>query len=89
MSERVMPVGIASRMYPAGTEGVISGWGTTEDGVSSQQLRSARVKLITNKECAEGYKPLNASGNVDETMICTEAERKGTCYVSDTLLIKL
>lgn len=81
LSKRVMPIGIASRMYPAGTEGVISGWGTTEAGVSAQQLRSARVRLITNQQCADGYRPLNASSNVDGTMICTEAERRGTCYV--------
>lgn len=79
---RIRPIGLASRLYPAGTVGVISGWGNKDEGVSSQELRSARVRLITNQECAEGYRPLNVSATVDNTMICTEAERRGTCYVS-------
>lgn len=69
-------------MYAAGTDAIISGWGTTEDGVSSIMLRSAPVKLISNQECAMGFRPLNVSGLVDATMICTTAERRGTCYVS-------
>lgn len=79
---RIRPIGLASRLYPAGTVGIISGWGNKDEGVSSQELRSARVRLITNQECAAGYRPLNVSATVDETMICTEAERRGTCYVS-------
>lgn len=88
-SNRVRPVGIASRLYPAGTDAVISGWGTTEDGVSSIMLRSAPVKLITNEECARGFRPLNVSGVVDASMICTTAERRGTCYVSIKVAIVL
>lgn len=89
-SNRVRPIGIATRMYTAGTNAVISGWGTTEDGVSSIMLRSAPVQLISNQECAAGFRPINVSNIVDASMICTTAERRGTCYVSiRTFLTKI
>ncbi|KAK9738427.1 Trypsin [Popillia japonica] len=50
-SERIQPISIASRRYPLGTQGVISGWGRALPNT----LRYTKVKLVSNRYCKYFY----------------------------------
>lgn len=38
-----------------GMQGVVAGWGATEDGLQSSVLLSVDLPIITNRECQEIY----------------------------------
>lgn len=39
-----------------GLQGVVAGWGATEDGLQSPVLLSVDLPIINNKECQEIYR---------------------------------
>ncbi|MDQ0993764.1 trypsin-like serine protease [Streptomyces sp. V3I7] len=56
-----------SGVYPAGTTARILGWGTTsENGGSSNQLRTATVPLVSDSSCSDSY----GSDFVRTDMVC-------------------
>ncbi|XP_075983210.1 serine protease ea-like isoform X2 [Anticarsia gemmatalis] len=50
-----------------GHNGVVAGWGVTEDGLQSPVLLSVSLPIIGTKECQDAY---NGSLQIKETQIC-------------------
>ncbi len=62
-------------VYAAGTTARILGWGTTsENGSSSNQLRTATVPIVSNAGCAGSY----GSDFVASDMVCAGYTSGGT-----------
>ncbi|MFF3887147.1 S1 family peptidase [Streptomyces sp. NPDC001914] len=65
-------------LYAAGTESRIVGWGTTsENGTSSNQLRTATVPIVSDASCTASY----GSNYVASDMVCAGFDAGGvdTC----------
>ena len=77
ISSRIKTIKITEKEYPKGTEAIVSGWGRTEKGTFSKVLRYAKVKLLSKSECYEQNELF-----MDDTQICTAAEKRGPCRVS-------
>ena len=74
----VQPVCLAQsfEQYPAGTNVMVSGWGKTESGRSSDLLQFVWIPTISNQECARIYPIM-----FKDDMICAgfKENRKGSC----------
>ncbi|KAM6153736.1 kallikrein-11-like isoform 2-T2 [Erethizon dorsatum] len=70
----VRPLTLPSHCVTAGTNCLISGWGTT----SSPQLqlphtlRCANISIIKHEECERAY-----PGNITDTMVCASVQKEG------------
>jgi len=58
-------------------EATVSGWGTTETGQLSKQLKAANVTTIPNSACNENYNPQNEE--ITDNMICAKKDDKDAC----------
>lgn len=54
-----------------GMQGVVAGWGATEDGLQSSVLLSVDLPIITNRECQEIY---NGSPRIFDSQMCAGGE---------------
>ncbi|MFG3587766.1 S1 family peptidase [Streptomyces sp. NPDC047990] len=64
-----------TRVYAAGTTARIVGWGTTsENGASSDRLRTATVPIVSDAGCGSAY----GSGYVASDMVCAGYPNGGT-----------
>ncbi|CAH2094427.1 unnamed protein product [Euphydryas editha] len=54
-----------------GLQGVVAGWGATEDGLQSSVLLSVELPIITNKECQTIY---NGSPQIFDSQLCAGGE---------------
>ncbi|KAK2863577.1 hypothetical protein Q5P01_003110 [Channa striata] len=63
--------------FYTGTNVWVTGWGKTEDGVMSTNLREAEVQIVGNRQCNCDY----AFINITDSMICAglRAGGKSTC----------
>ncbi|KAK2863571.1 hypothetical protein Q5P01_003104 [Channa striata] len=63
--------------FYTGTNVWVTGWGKTEDGVMSNNLREAEVQIVGNRQCNCDY----AFINITDSMICAgfRAGGKSTC----------
>ncbi|XP_067381037.1 transmembrane protease serine 9-like [Channa argus] len=75
----ILPVCLAASdsTYYNGTNAWITGWGVTEDGVLSNNLREAEVPIVGNRQCKCDYGFIS----VTENMMCAglRAGGKDTC----------
>jgi secreted trypsin-like serine protease len=60
-----------ARLTKAGNCAMVSGWGTMENGHTSEVLRHTRVPLVSNEACRAAYRSLT------ENMICAGYEAGG------------
>ncbi|KFO26162.1 Kallikrein-11 [Fukomys damarensis] len=74
ITQAVRPLSLPSHCVTAGTNCLISGWGTT----SSPQLRlpntlrCANISIIRHGECERAY-----PGNITDTMVCASVRKEG------------
>ncbi|KAF3698439.1 Transmembrane protease serine 9 [Channa argus] len=75
----ILPVCLAASdsTYYNGTHAWITGWGVTEDGVLSNNLREAEVPIVGNRQCKCDYGFIS----ITENMMCAglRAGGKDTC----------
>ncbi|XP_060066260.1 limulus clotting factor C-like [Ylistrum balloti] len=57
-----------------GTEGVVTGWGVTENSRNSEELRMTKVQTTTNTDCMDKYAQVGYPQTITENMFCAGQE---------------
>lgn len=70
-------IGLCSNTLPVGAAVTVSGWGqTTVNGLSSDQLRTVNVNMISRQKCIRSYR---FQATISTTMICAARSGKDAC----------
>lgn len=65
----VQPICIAASEVPVETVGIVAGWGMTEDGYLSQELKSSRMPIVRMIDCLMSDRD-SFGHSLDSGMIC-------------------
>ncbi|XP_021349165.1 limulus clotting factor C-like isoform X1 [Mizuhopecten yessoensis] len=65
---------VSERHLRPGTEGVVTGWGVTENSRNSEELRMAKVQTTTNADCMDKYAQVGYPQTITESMFCAGQE---------------
>ncbi|KDR22111.1 Trypsin-1 [Zootermopsis nevadensis] len=75
LGTNVQPIGLQSSSVSAGTNVVVSGWGTTSEGGSaSTTLRQVTVQIVSDSSCNSAY---SSYGGITARMICAGTSNGG------------
>ncbi|XP_033746451.1 limulus clotting factor C-like isoform X2 [Pecten maximus] len=64
----------SERLIRPGREGVVTGWGVTENSRISEELRMAKVQTTTNTDCMDKYAQVGYPQTITENMFCAGQE---------------
>ena len=71
----VVEIDDGSTSLDAGDDVITTGWGLTEDGISSKLLLEVSMEYYTNKQCAQNF-----WGNyITDDMLCLYRSGKSSC----------
>ncbi|XP_018333511.1 trypsin-7-like [Agrilus planipennis] len=76
LTRKIGVVGLppANTSIPAGTNGIVTGWGSVKEGsMLSSDLQAVSVTVMTNEQCADDY----GSGLITERMLCAGSSTGG------------
>ncbi|XP_044742835.1 brachyurin-like isoform X1 [Chrysoperla carnea] len=81
LSEYIQPIPLAdpTQYIQPKTKLTVSGWGQTENGVLSENLKYANLTSIENEKCAEYYEN-QAEEIYESTICCMGATIESTCF---------
>ncbi|XP_069141484.1 clotting factor C-like [Argopecten irradians] len=65
---------VGERLLLPGREGVVTGWGVTENSRNSEELRMAKVQTTTNTDCMNKYAQVGYPQTITENMFCAGQE---------------
>ncbi|XP_050300159.1 trypsin-like [Anthonomus grandis grandis] len=78
-SEKAKSIPISTDDHPGGTKASVSGWGRTETGFQSRDLRAVKVELDDHHNC-QRYFPGVFHPTITRDMVCIRPHHKSTYY---------
>lgn len=67
-----------SQNIKSGVKGVVTGWGTTENGTDSDILLMAQLPVVTRVQCQNNYRRENLAIQISNNMYCAGSAEGGT-----------
>ncbi|XP_045478362.1 trypsin epsilon-like [Harmonia axyridis] len=78
-NDRVQPIAVSEEEHSGGVKGVVSGWGLTERGRPSVNLKSVKLVLEDWDKCQDHF-PRPVHPKITKNHICVKPSHKTTTY---------